>query len=260
MASSVALTISNGYANRTKGNRNLLYATKYFIHPSNVLKTVEKMTDVYDQMSLEIGSIGNMAYGDYSKKQKSSRAETTESFTGLLETLEEKVAMETPNQYMWNYTADYTNIPMQNSQYLFETDSVPFLQIVLKGCVDYYAPYTNVGAYNQSNILRMIEYGAYPSFVLMAEENEKLMDTPLADYFSLNYGDWKDLLLQLYQEVNGALKAVEGSCIIDHKAIDNGIAETIYENGVHIYVNYTEADYTTDTGVVIPKGSYTLEK
>ncbi len=260
VASSAALNISNGYANRTKGNRNLLYATKYFIHPVNVPKTVEKTAKAYDKMSLEIGSIGNMAYGDYSKRKMSTRAKTMRSFAGILETLDEKVALETPNQYMWKYAAEYTNIPLQNSQYLFETDSVPFLQIVLKGCVDYYAPYTNVGAYNQSNILRMIEYGAYPSFVLMAEENEKLMDTPLADYFSLNCEDWKEVMFQVYQEVNNALKGVEGSSMTDHKAIDKGIVETVYENGVHIYVNYTDADYTTDTGIVIPKGSYTLEK
>ena len=260
VASSVALDISNGYASRTKGNRNLLYATKYFIHPFKVPETVKETAETYEKMSLEISSIGNMAYGDYSKKKTSTRAETMSLFTGILGTLGKKVALETPNQYMWNYAAEYMNIPLQNSQYLFETDSVPFLQILLKGCVDYYAPYTNVGAYNQSNILRMIEYGAYPSFVFMAEENEKLMDTPLADYFSLNYDDWKEVAFQVYQEVNNALKDVEGSRMTDHKAIDKGIVETVYENGVHIYVNYTDADYTTDAGIVIPKGSYTLEK
>jgi hypothetical protein len=32
----------------------------------------------------------------------------------------------------------------------------------------------------------MIEYGAYPSFLVAGAENHALVDTPLEDYFSLN--------------------------------------------------------------------------
>lgn len=260
VASAAALTISNGYASRTKGNRNLLYAQRYFIHPVNAVKTIEAAAEAYKGMNLEIAGLGNMAYGDYARRNDMSRAETASAFARILERIEGQTALETPNQYMWNNTSEYTNIPLQNSQYLFETDSVPFLQIVLKGSIDYYAPYANLGAYNQSNILRMIEYGAYPSFVLMAEENEKLMDTPLADYFSMHYEDWEEVLKEVYQEVNNALRYVEGSSMTGHRALARGIMETSYENGVRVYVNYTDDDYITEHGITIPRGSYTVER
>ena len=80
--------------------------------------------------------------------------------------------LENPNQYLWNDTSEYINMPLQNSQYMYETDSVPFLQIVLKGSIDYYSPYVIEGFYNQRNKLMMIEYGAYPFFIIMSEKYE----------------------------------------------------------------------------------------
>lgn len=255
-ASIAALTISNGYASYTRSNASLMYPTEYYAHPTDVVENISNVVKKYDFANFEIADIGNMVYGDYYRKHNLTRQETLDMFQGKMEQTKSKIALESPNEYMWNYTSEYLNMPMQNSQNLYETDSVPFLQIVLKGSIDYYAPYTNIGSYNQNNILRMIEYGAYPSFILMKEENEKLMDTPLSDYFSLNYDNWEEAILNVYAEVNDALKNVEGSTISNHIALAEGVACTSYDNGENIYVNYTNKEFITETGVTIPASGY----
>jgi len=53
-----------------------------------------------------------------------------------------------PNDYLWNFTKGFLNIPMNNSQYIYETDTVPFLQIILNGYIDYFTPYMNVGFFS----------------------------------------------------------------------------------------------------------------
>ena len=107
------------------------------------------------------------------------RDESAKGFSGQIKDMEQSVALSRVNSYLWKYTDEYFDIPTSCSQYLFETDTVPFLQIVLKGSMDYYAPYANQGFYTTESILKMAEYGCYPSFMVTASDNHSLTDTPL---------------------------------------------------------------------------------
>lgn len=253
-----ALNIVNGYSRRTRANSALMYPTEYFAHPDKVTNTIDNIAQKYSEFGLSVEDVGNMAYGDYARGHIFSRQETVDHYIEAMERLNQKVALQMPNQYMWRYASDYLNMPVQNSQYMFETDSVPFLQMVLKGRIDYYAPYTNLGYSTQNSVLKMIEYGAYPSFMLMSATNETLMNTPLADYFSLNYENWEAVIREVYQQVNDALKNVEGASILRHNAVAAGVMCIVYDNGVSIYVNYTDSEFTADNGVKVPAGSYAL--
>ena len=181
-------------------------------------------------------------------------------YSKLFDNQENKPLLSNPNQYFWTSISAYINMPMKNSQYLFETDAVPFLPLLLKGRMDYYAPYANQGFYSQSHILKMIEYGAYPAFITMAAENEKISDTPLADYFSLNFSDWESEIKRVYDGVGGALKQVEGQNMINHKAIAQGIVQITYSNNTVIYINYTSDDYLLSNGVVVKSQNYYVER
>jgi hypothetical protein len=165
-----------------------------------------------------------------------------------------------PNQYLWNNTSEYFDIPMVNSQYLYETDTVPFLQIVLKGNIDYYAPYANQGFYSTNSILKMIEYGAYPSFVVTESLNYELTDTPQVDRFTVNFDDWKSSIINIYQKINEALLPVEGAKIIDHKVMVPGIVRVSYDNGINLYVNYTAEDSVVENETIPAHGFSVVER
>ena len=255
-ASTAALSISRSYSAYTRSNLSLMYPTEYYAHPVRAAETLGELSEKYADYALDVANLGNMIYGDYSRNDPVTRLQSQELFLQALEEVNTELLLETPNQYLWNQAGEYTNIPLKNSQYLFETDSVPFLQIVLKGSVDYYASYANQGFYNQTNRLKMVEYGAYPSFIVMAADNEMLIDTPLEDYFSLNYGDWSEVIREVCDYVGGALQEVEGSRIQAHEMLDTGVARVTYDNGKTIYVNYLNQEYVTEQGLVIPASDY----
>lgn len=259
-ASLAALRITKTFSSFTRNNSALMYPTEYYARPSSVVEYIENLYGRYAGFGLEFQTIGNTVYGDYTRGASQTRAETMEMFLSLLSQRPEGTALSNPNLYLWNQTSEYLDTPVQNSQYIFETDSVPFLEIVLKGSVDYYAPFANQGFYTQDSILKMIEYGTYPSFILMAEENDQLIKTPLSDYFSLNYGDWKPVIQEVYNAVNQALRSVEGCSMENHQAIAEGVIAVEYSNGVTIYVNYTAADYTLETGGSVAAHSYLVRE
>ena len=80
-----------------------------------------------------------------------------------------KTNLVNPNKYLWKYTDRYLQSPVGTSQYVYETDTVPFLQMVLNGTMEVYAPYANFSFYSQTDMLRMIDYNIFTIICLNTE-------------------------------------------------------------------------------------------
>ena len=51
--------------------------------------------------------------------------------------------MYQPNGYLWKYTSEMYDLPLTGGQLLYESDTVPFLQIVLNGSADLFSAPVN---------------------------------------------------------------------------------------------------------------------
>ncbi len=257
--SEAALQASKQYAVFTRANSSVMYNKYYALKPKLIFETIDKMNSKLSGFDFALGNLGYRMYSDYTSTSPSVRGQFSENLIKALEKADMKTAFSSPNAYLYKYTSEYFDIPMNNSQYLYETDTVPFLQIMIKGSIDYYTPYANQSGYSRNDILKMIEFGAYPSFVVASCDNYELQDTPLEDYFSLSFDDWYGTIKELYKEVNKALTPVEGAKISDHTVIKTGVVKVLYDNGVSIYVNYTSEDYA-DGNVTVSPFSYEVLK
>ena len=236
-----------------RDNEDILFPYSYIVSPQLVKENVQRLSEKYSGYSFDLSGVGKELCSDHGKIHSVSRTEAKELFAGMSSDLAAKgqdVAYSTPNAYLWSSCSDYFDIPMMNSQYTMESDSVPFLQIVLKGYISYYAPYANQGFNRTNAVLRTIEYGAYPSFMLMDAANEELNGTPLTDCFTLCFDDWKPTLTSIYDQVNSVLKNVQNASIVEHKTLATGLVRVKYDNGVSIYVNYNSTECTVD-GVTV---------
>lgn len=246
-----ALTITKRLSMISHANPQVMFPDTYFVRPRLISKTLDSIFDRLDGFKLSIGQLGQRLYSDYSNTTKILRHETLILTQETLKKAAGKVDLYGPNLYLLSYTDSYLDIPLVNSQYLFETDTVPFLQMVLKGSIDYYAPYANQSMYSMDDILTMIEFGAFPSFLIGAADNYALSDTPLEYYFSVNFQDWKDTILTVYREANTALSKVEGQTIEEHTVLETGLVKVEYSGGTVIYVNYNNEDKQTEHGKVL---------
>lgn len=196
--------------------------------------------------NIAIKEYGNKLYGDMRFNKEFPR---NDALLIVKETLKDvkdnglNIYFFTPNSYTWKYSRGNLNTPMNNSQYLFETDTVPFLQIVLSGNVEYYTPYINNSFFSKTDILKAIEYGAYPSFIVTWVDNYVIKETPLWDYPSTKFEDWQQEIIRIYQEMSEALNPVLDSKIVDRKVLESGIVKVDYENNRSIIVNYTQNSF-----------------
>jgi len=155
--------------------------------------------------------------------------------------------------YLWKYTDRYLQMPVGTSQYVFETDTVPFLQMVLYGTMEMYAPYSNFSFYTQSDVLKMIDYNMSPSFILSKEPSYLLADTVSADLYSTEFSQYEEMIVSIYGKVNEVLSATAGYDWVDRTVLANGVICNTYEkegDTFQIVINYTEDDYTY-SGTVI---------
>ena len=121
-----------------------------------------------------------------------------------------------------------------------------------KGMVIYCLLYT-------SKILKMIEYGVYPSFILTMTDSTALQDTPSEDLFSTAFADWKDRVAEVAGEMQQALSAFEGASMLRHEVLEPGVIRVTYDNGRSLYINYTKAETAVD-GVTLPAEGYAVKE
>ncbi len=256
LASKAAKTLSRTYAKFVRPNTQVMFNERYILKPALAAQTVLDTSQALAPMPLALEQWGSRLYAEYTRGSEITRSEALTLITQTQQSLAQKPALTAPNEYLWAETAEYFDMPVVNGQYLYETDTVPFLQIVLKGSIDYYAPYANQGFYSVNSVLKMAEYGMYPSFLVAACDNSELMDTPLQDLFTVNYGDWRGEIADIYGRLSEALLAVEGQQIVRHRMVAEGVACVTYSNDMKIYVNYNSTDYTGEASV--PAQSFAL--
>ncbi|MCM3720205.1 DUF5696 domain-containing protein [Fictibacillus phosphorivorans] len=234
--------------------------TVYYLSPEKALQQGSDESKEYKDLgvsNIAVDTTGYTLFSDFSTKKSSERSQTIKTYQELFRTLKKQVgnvALYEPSTYLWSETDRYLDIPMNSSNYVFETDTVPFMQIVLKGYMPYYAPYSNFNSDTKDQMLRMIEYGAYPSFLLTEEPSHLLAKTASKDIYTSEYSIWKDKIIDQYKMVEKSLGQVEGEEIVSRNVPQTGIVEVTYSNGKVIIVNYTNEPYEKNGVTVDAKG------
>lgn len=209
--------------------------------------------------SMTIGGIGSILTGDYADSGHTTVSGTMALYQERLGAMKEvKKNIKNPGMYLWQYTDRYLQAPVGHSQYIFETDAVPFLQLVLNGTMEVYAPYANFSFYTQTDILKMIDYNLSPSFILTREPSWKLADTVSADLYSTEYSLYKSLIQEVYSQVNAALGQVKGFRWVDRLVAADGVIVNVYEKDgqvKRIIINYTDDPVTMEGVETAPKSA-----
>ena len=224
---------------------------KFYANLSAVEKYTKKAIDYYDEdCSIALDGIGYRLYGD--KNNNLVRYESMDLISKLLGN--EKYPLFTPNSYLLQNTSKYLNMPLYSSRYRFITDSVPFIAILLRGYVEYYSPYLNFSSNIDLDILKCIEYGVNPAFLVTSKPSYELANTLSSNYYATYYDNIKKMIKIDYDYINNALKEVNGETITNREIVEEGISVVTYSNGKKIIVNYTKNNYSYFGTNVSPLG------
>ena len=240
-----------------------VYDTFYYLMPGRSAGDLARLTK--DLVSAGIGNaalsgITEKLFSYSSKGSYYSRTDTMDIYEDAVNAASENcsILLETPNAYLWKYSDGMLDMPLSSSDYLYLDCEIPFLSMVFKGIVPIYSEYVNFEANKKENFLRMAETGTFPSFYVAAENSSKLIYTNSSGLYSLEYGSYRDTIVEYDKALRELAEKVDGACIIKHETSADGLVKVTYDNGVTVLVNYTDHDIT-DGGVTVGALSYIIK-
>ncbi len=237
-----------------------LYPNLYYLTPSRSAEILKAMADKWGKHvdGLALVKLPNTLYSYYSRGGNHTRGETLAAYQEMLANTDTTLALENPLIGYLSQTDVFLDLPLDTTSYSFLSAEVPFLPMVLSGQIPYYSTWLNFESNQQKALLKLVEYGAYPSWLLTGEDVQPLIHTNSSDVFSAKW----DVLLPTMDEVNAKIQslheAIDGSRMVQHEQLDTDVVKVSYENGTQVYINYRKVDVTVD-GVNIPALGYLVK-
>lgn len=206
--------------------------------------------------------IGQQLNTDFNTRYESSRVDIVGLQRNLLKQTRDTLGSVIANHANFYALDQIEHVHRLSDGYsydVFISEEIPFAQIVLHGLRTYTLDYSNLRDEFDNGLLRSIEYGAYPAYVFTGERADDFKNSYSIWYYSLNYKDWIEPLIQEYQRVNEALAAVQDQYITGHYTLAPNVKETVYGGHYRIIVNYNSEDYSKD-GLVVPAKDFVVLK
>lgn len=220
-------TIDNRYTSRREYSATYQTFVSYFqmaISPAYFSHFYEKFTTNYLKYgygNISVGTLGSDLNSDFDEDDPYNREDSKEYTIEALEYLAENydsVMTTGGNAYSWKYVDHILDVSLDSSRLNKSSNSVPFLGIVLHGNIQFAGKALNMEGNMGYAVLRTIENGASPSFVLSYDNTTLLKDDSyLSKYYSVRYDIWYSELVDIYKQLNEALSDVQDKLIIGHE-------------------------------------------
>ena len=172
---------------------------------------------------------------------------------------EQKLMTEQGNAYTWRYTDCILCLPVTSGGYAAIDYEVPFVQLVLNGCIEYAAAPINESEDAGGQLLKALETGSGLHFVAAYRNRTKLKSSAQSAYYSVDYETLRDDMVSLYTAYRDAFAEIGSTKILRHRRLADQVYETVYAGGAAVTVNYGDTPYTDGAGTV-PAGGYRIQK
>lgn len=244
-----------------EGNRFYLVSPKFI--PRYVDIFLGKMQGV-NVSGISLRDLGDELHSDKKRTNVINREQALDVVLGQFDKFAESdkdIMVSGGNDYAFAYSKDIINAPLTDNDYYIIDESVPFYEMLIHGCIDYSGDLLNLSdssdVERKDQMLDLIEAGASPHFVFTWNHSSDIKKTALNWYYATTYENWNQLAVEMYGQVNEALKSVDDAQIVNHEILDNGVRVVTYSNGVKIYVNRSAKDLVAD-GVTVPALWYAI--
>lgn len=233
----------------------------YILRPSYLNKIYENVTSSLKKYGFSsFGDSGiNILSSDFDKDEEISRQDALEYYNDIMsktsETFDNYIT-EKFYGYMLPYVTDIANLPLQSSMKNFFTYDVPFAQMVVSKFATYSSTPLNEVSTDEKVLLKMLEYGCYPSYRVMAADITELNNTYMQGDSICNFDNYFDDIIDLNEKFKSFNETANGG-LVSHKKIASGVYMSVYGNGVKVLFNYNKASVSYE-GITVEALSYSI--
>lgn len=229
----------------------------YYLIPESSYRMAKDDQSFFEDLGitgLQSGNLGHTLFSTYDDGVIYERSQGIRYYDDIL-SLYDGWLLSRPNSLVYQHLNGYLDMPITNSQFDYYTDLIPLIPIILKGSLSYYTPYLNFNALGDDRLLMMVDFGINPSYVLTEEPTYEMRYTNASMFFTTEANLYQESIIGTYDWLNTALSPVINAKIEAREILQIGLSKVTYDNGVVIYVNYTNNDLIKD-GITIEARGY----
>jgi len=209
-------------------------------------------------------TLGNISYSDYETMEdnekvyqypwRNNMGNDVKKIVADTKANSKTVLMDGANSYAAVAADIITNIPTASEKYDSFDVEVPLYQIVFQGYRANSTGAINTATNKRSQFLKSIETGSGLSFELINNYYQELRKQTMRGLHAALYEDNVKLIEEYVNESKAFLTSVAGAKIVSHQYMTDDVTKTVFDNGVTVYVNYSDTDYASDIGTVKAQG------
>lgn len=169
------------------------------------------------------------------------------------------LALSNPLALYFDQMDIYLDMPLTTTSYSFLSEAVPFLPMVLSGHVPYYSTWANFESNQRTTLLSMVEYGAFPSYLVTGNDVQALTRTNSSDVFTAQWQVMQPILLETDAVLSALHEQLAGAVLVDHAILSQDVVRCTYDNGTEVYVNYRKTPYRVDGHLLDAQGYLVVE-
>lgn len=228
---------------------------------SNAAQKAADALEKYGFSSVSASTLSSTAYSDYGGSDYYCKAKTASEVKKAINMLKGKnrsFVAQNANIYAV-LNADYVmGTPSASSKENAFDVEIPFYQMVLRGVLPISSSAINLAENWNREYLFAVSTGCIPYYTVCAEYDDTLITNRNNALAASCYDGIKDRISEDINKYGELLKLLSNSKIVSYEHNGN-ISETVFDNGIKVYVNWSEEETNTKTGI-IPPYSYSYEK
>ncbi|MDF2699011.1 MAG: Uncharacterized protein K0Q49_567 [Haloplasmataceae bacterium] len=220
------------------------------------MKDIEKEYIDYGFDSIGFIDYGSELNSSFHKENLIFRNDSINYFNQSLNETKEsfnEIMVRNPLMFAYPHMTYALDVATSGTNYQIVDQSIPFVQLVLSGSVDYSGKAFNVDDSKSFDWhkLKAIETGSNLNFTWSYENTVQLTTTEYSNYYSTYYKNWFDDAVNTYKELNEL--GIYSSQLVNHEILNNDgtVVIVTYANNLSIKIDYNNLTYEVLSGVIL---------
>lgn len=205
-----------------------------------------------ENFGLSFNSTASGLYSDFASKNEKSRSYLLEQYLQGFDEVNRPLSAKDAYAYTWKYAGKIFEAPSASGRKKIYDGEVPMYQMILHGLIPVTSPAINTSANRREVFLRSVETGSELCFTVMHEDSEVVNGTDYDDLYATTYESVRDSLLEMYREYGELYRLIADEKITEYRTLGADVVQTVYGNGISVFVNYSDRDYSAVEGTVVP--------
>ncbi len=234
-------------------------ADDYVINPMYYQAIFEGLSKSYRYDAIAFTHLGSRLAGHYTKNESIYRQDALRIQENLLKQSTYQTLLAQPFAYAWPYLSSITDLPAETTLYSIVDYSIPLLQLILSGWVDYSMASMNMASERSMtyNFLKVLETGSNLKYTLSYQDSKALIETDYNYYMSTHFVNWTEIIQHQVTILNQL--GLHKGRLVDHKRLANNVYQVTYSHGLQLIINYNLTQTVVQNRTIPAMGYVVLE-